>query len=244
MILKFLGTRGEIEARSKLHGMHSSLLIVHASHKVMIDCGSDWAERLRGLRPEAIVLTHAHSDHAGGLKSGSPCPVFATASTWELLKRCPIGSRRMISPFETFEIGQVAFEAFPVEHSLRAPAVGYRVQCSGACLVYVPDVASIPDAPRVFAGVDIYIGDGASLMRPLLRKRGDALIGHAPIATQLKWCQAATVHRAIFTHCGSQIVAGDEQEASLKVRELGERHGIQASLAYDGLRITLDRTPS
>ena len=80
---------------------------------------------------------------------------------------------------------------------------------------------------------------GATLVRPLLRKRGDALIGHAPIAAQLKWCQTESVRRAIFTHCGSQIVACDKQEIALKVRGLGEQYGLRASLAYDGLQITV-----
>jgi hypothetical protein len=34
----------------------------------------------------------------------------------------------------------VAFEAFAVEHSLLAPAVGYRVSAGRACFFYVPDV--------------------------------------------------------------------------------------------------------
>jgi hypothetical protein len=87
--------------------------------------------------------------------------------------------------------------------------------------------------------VDIFIGDGATVLRPLLRRRGNVLIGHASSASQLKWCHEAGVHRAIFTHCGSQIVAGDEQKAAAKVHELGEHLGIDAGLAYDGLQISI-----
>src|ERR671923_2745656 len=79
MKLIFLGTRGEIEARSKRHRMHSSLLVTNGRSRVMIDCGRDWTSRVRRLAPDAIILTHAHPDRADGLKNGPPCPVFATA---------------------------------------------------------------------------------------------------------------------------------------------------------------------
>jgi phosphoribosyl 1,2-cyclic phosphodiesterase len=238
MLLKFLGTRGEIEARSRRHRMHSSVLFLDR-RKVMIDCGVDWLERIARINPDAILLTHAHPDHAGGLKMGSRCPVFATVETWEIMRRYPIAERCVLSAHQTLKIGNLAFEAFPVEHSLRAPAVGYIVEGGGVRLIYVPDVASITESSRVFAGVDIYIGDGASIARPLVRKRGNVRIGHASIAAQLEWCQREGVRCAIFTHCGSQIVAGDEQKVSSRLRELGEARGVEVTLAFDGCELAL-----
>ena len=41
MKLTFLGTRGEIEARTRQHRMHSSVLVSYRGAKVMIDCGLD-----------------------------------------------------------------------------------------------------------------------------------------------------------------------------------------------------------
>jgi ribonuclease BN (tRNA processing enzyme) len=38
----FLGTRGEIDARSRCHRRHASLLVLHRHRRVMIDCGADW----------------------------------------------------------------------------------------------------------------------------------------------------------------------------------------------------------
>src|SRR5207249_11598356 len=69
MKLTFLGTRGEIEARTRRHRMHSSLLVTHRGKKVMIDCGLDWLGKFQRLHLDAIVLTHAHPDHAWGLRS-------------------------------------------------------------------------------------------------------------------------------------------------------------------------------
>jgi glyoxylase-like metal-dependent hydrolase (beta-lactamase superfamily II) len=143
--------------------MHSSLLVADGRSRVMIDCGIDWASRVCRLTPDAILLTHAHSDHAGGLKSGSRCPVFATEDTWGLLKRYGIADKRLIAAHKPFRIGPFSFEAAPVQHSLRPPAVGFQIREGGHCVLYVPDVALIPEQSRVLAGVDIYIGDGATL---------------------------------------------------------------------------------
>jgi glyoxylase-like metal-dependent hydrolase (beta-lactamase superfamily II) len=71
MKLTFLGTRAEIEIRSGQRGRHSALLIEHGSSRIMIDCGTDWPRRLRAIGPTAIVLTHAHDDHAAGLANGT-----------------------------------------------------------------------------------------------------------------------------------------------------------------------------
>jgi len=64
--LTFLGTRGEIEARTRRHRMHSSLLVSYRGADVMIDCGLDWLGKFERLHLDAIVLTHAHPDHAWG----------------------------------------------------------------------------------------------------------------------------------------------------------------------------------
>jgi len=126
MKLTFLGTRCEIEARTRRHRMHSSLLVSYRSARVMIDCGLDWLGKFKRLRPSAIVLTHAHPDHAWGLKNGAPCPVYAPEKTWQTLQ---IGSIKERTPTK---ISGILFEAFPVEHSILAPAVEYRVSAGHA----------------------------------------------------------------------------------------------------------------
>lgn len=240
MKLTFLGTRGYIEAESDRHRMHSSLLIAYRGRRVMIDCGETWRGELDAVAPRAVVVTHAHPDHAHGLADGAPCPVWAPEAVWEEIERYPIGDRRTVEPRKPFEpVAGIEFEAFPVEHSIRAPAVGYRVTAGRVAIFYAPDVVYVPDREEAFAGCRLYVGDGATIDRSLVRRpRGDALVGHAPVRTQLTWCRDEGVPEMIVTHCGTQIVQGeldDPEAVREKLRRYAEEREVQVEVAYDGM---------
>jgi phosphoribosyl 1,2-cyclic phosphodiesterase len=237
--LTFLGTRGYIDQRSPRHQRHSALLVSYRGRSVMIDCGEDWRGKLAEIGPSALVLTHGHPDHAFGLQSGAGCPVYATATTWQLIEHYPITVRREIAPRRPIDIEGMAFEAFPVAHSIRAPAVGFRITAGRSAIFYVPDVVYIEDRARALDGVRLYIGDAATMARPLVRRRGDALIGHTPVRTQLTWCSEAGVPRAIFTHCGSEIVGGEEDVICSRLEEFARERGVEAALAHDGMEVVL-----
>jgi len=219
--------------------MHTALLVAWHRRRVMIDCGDDWRGKISHLDPAAIVITHAHSDHAGALRNGTPCPVFATQETWSRIRGKPIAERIVIHVRKPIDIYGIRFEAFALEHSIRAPAVGYRITAGRACVFYSPDVVAIHDRHEALRDIQFYIGDGASLKRGILRKRGNTLIGHASIRTQLEWCRSEGVRRAIFTHCGSQVVAGNESLMQEDVAAFGKAAGVKACVATDGLELVL-----
>lgn len=215
--LTFLGTRGETKVRLSCHRRHSALLVERSDVRIMIDCGVDWLGRLDGIAPTAIVLTHAHADHAGGLARGVPCPVYATSETLQLLRRFPIRDLHKMPLNKSVTIGGLRFKACRVQHSIRAPAVGYRVSAKAGCFFYLPDVAGLPNGSAALRQVDLYIGDGATMRRSMVRMKAGTLIGHAPITAQLDWCAKAHVRRAIFTNCGSPIVRGDPRALSATI---------------------------
>ncbi|NIP83289.1 MAG: MBL fold metallo-hydrolase, partial [Gemmatimonadetes bacterium] len=140
MKLTFLGTRGEIEARTRRHRMHTSLLVEYRGGRVMVDAGEDWREAVHELRPRphGIVVTHAHPDHAWGLETGAPAPVWATGVAWEAMEgyAIPRSERRAVELRTPFRIRDIVFEAFGVEHSIRAPAVGYRIRAGRVTVWY------------------------------------------------------------------------------------------------------------
>jgi phosphoribosyl 1,2-cyclic phosphodiesterase len=241
MKLTFLGTRGEIEAHNRRHRRHAALLVEYYGRRVMVDCGEDWLGRIEAVQPHAIILTHAHPDHAWGLQDGAPCPVHATEETWEDIADYPIPAdqRRTVEPREPFQAGGIGFHAFPVEHSTRCPAVGYRITAGKVTVWYAPDLVYIQDRAAALGGCRLYIGDAATPGQSMVRRRGDRLIGHTPMRTQLTWCQKEGVSEAVFTHCGSAIVAGDERPLGAQLRQWAEERGVKASIAHDGLERVL-----
>ena len=165
--------------------------------------------------------------------------MYAPEKTWQELLRYPIKEHRLIKERTPTKICGITFEAFPVEHSILSPAVGYRVSAGRACIFYAPDLIFIHERSAALKGAQIYIGDGATVTRSFIRKRGRALIGHAPVRTQLTWCQKEGVPRAIITHCGSEIVTGDEREISAKIREMTAERCVDVRIAYDGMTLRL-----
>jgi phosphoribosyl 1,2-cyclic phosphodiesterase len=235
MKLTFLGTRGEIEPRNRRHRRHTALLVEYRHGRAMVDCGDDWRGRLDAIAPEAIVLTHAHPDHAWGLDEGAPCPVYATAVTWEDIGDYPIEEGHTVEPEQPVTVDGITFTAYTVEHSTRCPAVGYRIEAGRAAVWYAPDLVYIHKRAEALRGVKLYIGDGATLTRSMVRRRGERLIGHAPVRTQLTWCEKEGVPEAIVTHCGSQIVAGDERKVGPQIDRWAAERGISARIAFDGM---------
>lgn len=219
--------------------MHSTCSVTYKGKGLTIDCGIDWLGKLDRLNPKAVIVSHGHPDHAQGLRDGCPCPVYATSETWDVINEYPIEDKRTIKARVKTKIRGLWVEAFPVLHSTRAPAVGYRITGGKVTIFYVPDVAYIEDRSEALNAVKLYVGDGASIERPFIRKPGETIIGHAPVQTQLTWCKNEGVPRALFTHCGSEIVKEHERTVRARIQDLAEERGVSAGVAYDGMEVVV-----
>ena len=241
MKITFLGTRGYIDARSKIHYRHTSTLISYKGKRILIDCGLDWLGKIEQIKPDAIFLTHAHPDHSWGLEHGAPCPVYATQESWDVkeLKTFAITEKNVIHDRQKIHLWGITIEVFSVVHSIRCPAVGYRITAGRVTIFCAHDLISIHERAAALRSVSLYIGDGATIMRPMLRRRGTQLFGHTTIKTQLGWCKKEKISRAIFTHCGTQIVAGNAKIVERKIRELGLEMGVITWVAHDGMSIVI-----
>ncbi len=85
-----------------------------------------------------------------------------TQETWNAIGHYPIADRELVEARRALLVRGIEFEAFPVEHSLRAPAVGYRIRAGRVVIFYAPDVVSVVDEEKALSGLDLYVGDGSS----------------------------------------------------------------------------------
>jgi phosphoribosyl 1,2-cyclic phosphodiesterase len=112
----------------------NALVVECGGTRIMIDCGfgvRDTAERLAriGVAPEsltAIVVTHEHSDHVGGVPAFAArhrIPVWLTFGTLEMVAERFAGMDRVygFDSHDRVPIGDLEVLPFPVPHDAREP---------------------------------------------------------------------------------------------------------------------------
>lgn len=135
-------------------------------HSVVIDVSGDFRQgALRhGLdRLDAVLLTHAHSDHTAGLDdlrifsqvTGKPTVLHATEDTYRDIRTrfayafappknygggAPQYDVRIVDPRESFTLGDWRVTPLPVHHGPE-PILGYRI----GDFAFITDVTDIPD---------------------------------------------------------------------------------------------------
>ena len=112
----------------------NALLIESGDTRVLLDCGfglSEVTSRLSRLgldasSLDAIIVTHEHGDHSGGvakLASRFDVAVYLTRGTLSALgaEGRSIPRRILIDPYTAFAIGGIEVRPFPVPHDAREP---------------------------------------------------------------------------------------------------------------------------
>jgi len=232
MRLEFLGTRGEIKETSPRHRMHSALVIETRGKRILCDFGESWAEADLP-KCDYIWLSHAHPDHVGGLKGRElRQPIFMSKATDGALshEEFPFEDRRVVEG--DFRFGTIRAREVFVHHSIKAPASGLVLSTEIGKVLYFPDVLSIPNRDQVMANAQIYIGDGASIARDLVRRKNARVYGHASMRTQIGWCEDASVPLTIFTHFGKEAVEMGDRALRTQLVKFAEKTRVQ--IAWDG----------
>lgn len=117
-------------------GSQGNALIVEAGRtRILLDCGFSVADTTRrlcrlGIRPEelsAIIVTHEHDDHIGGVARFArkhALTTWMTAGTYRGLERLFDSDidLRLIQGYAPFAIGDILVVPYPVPHDAREPA--------------------------------------------------------------------------------------------------------------------------
>lgn len=214
----------------------SSIILERGKHKILVDFG-------RGLKkiPDdvtEIIISHAHPDHAFGLKGMIlSVPVFMNKFSNKILSKENYPFRRKVFWRNPFHLGQIKITPVPVKHSIKAPASGLIFDIDNKRIAYFPDVLKLKDM-EVLKGISLYIGDGASLDRDLVRKRNGLSYGHASIRTQLEWLRQAKVPRAVFMHFGKWALQGNLKRL---FRALSSEFGISVRGAFGNYKVRIGK---
>lgn len=174
MKLQFLGTGTstgvpQIGCRCKVccssdprdNRLRCSAMLVEGDTHILIDCSPDF--RQQALRAniehiDALLLTHSHYDHTGGIDdlrpfcTYAPLPIYAEPKVIGDIKArlpyCFIEPRypgipqldmRPIAPLHTFMVGDVMVQPLRVMH-YNLPIVGYRI----GRVAYITDCLTMP----------------------------------------------------------------------------------------------------
>jgi phosphoribosyl 1,2-cyclic phosphodiesterase len=196
---------------------------------LLVDCGfalKEVARRLARLQLElsglrAILVTHEHSDHVGGvfrLAAAVGVPVYLTHGTREGSRRLPTFDERacrLISPDEPLEVHGLGVSPFPVPHDAREP-VQYVFEDNHSRLGLLTDIGrSTPHVIGALAGLTALVLEAnhdRSLLAggnypPSLKRRIGGDYGHLEnqaAAAILQSLDRSLLHTVVAAHLSRQ----------------------------------------
>jgi ribonuclease BN (tRNA processing enzyme) len=244
MRLTFLGTgaAGGTPGGGRSRRRESSLLIEADTATVLVDATSQLDEQLVEVSAiDAVVLTHAHRDAAGGLpaldrrrrRQGQP-PVRLLASPQAIVviagRGRPLEALRpsAVEPGRSRRVGGLALRAVEVPHARdpRYRTYAWRVSDGRSTLVYASDVAAV-EAPlaRLARRADLLVIDGAMWRR--------TLFSHLTIDRELPALCGWPVARILLTQIGRTAPPHEQLERA--VRAICPK----AAPAWDGMTVDL-----
>jgi phosphoribosyl 1,2-cyclic phosphodiesterase len=190
-------------------GSQGNALVVEAGRtRLLLDCGFGLGEstaRLArlGLEPRdlnAIVVTHEHDDHIGGvarLARKYELPVYLTYGTLTALdgERAAVAEITLIDSHTPFAVGDIEVRPYPVPHDAREPAQFVFGDGNATLGVLTDAGASTPHIATMLSGLTALVlecnHDSAMLANgsypPSLKRRIASRFGHLAndVAAQL-----------------------------------------------------------
>jgi phosphoribosyl 1,2-cyclic phosphate phosphodiesterase len=156
----------------------SSALIEVEGKRILIDCGPDFREQMlqeNFLPLDAVLLTHEHYDHVGGLDDLRPFCIFGAVNIYgedscvkHIGQRIPycFGENKYpsapslvlhkIEAYKVLEVGNAKIYPFRIMHG-KMPILGFRI----GQFAYITDMKSVPqESMKYLKGLKLLIVNG------------------------------------------------------------------------------------
>ncbi len=221
----------------------SSLLIETGLSTILVDAGPDVLLQLADAKVkkiDAVLLTHAHSDAAGGLnllgawlseRGMAWVPLYYPAGADKRIASKMLDSFDLI-PLpngKDISVGKTKILAFPVRHGMNydEPTFGYRI----GGLVYASDMEGAPESslPKM-EDAEALVIDGT-----FWEER--SVPGHFTVDAALDFCRTLGPKSVYFTQIGHRYPPHEEAQKLLDERTAGMDLPFPVTIAYDGLEI-------
>ena len=215
--------------------LRCSAMIETEDTRILIDCGPDFREQM--LRQDfrkidAILITHSHYDHVGGIDDVRPFCVFGDVNIYcdpisekslrqtvpycfaeHLYPGVPQICLHTILPHEELQINGLRIIPFQIMHD-KLPILGYKI----GKLAYITDMKTIPVRELdLLQDIDYLVVNALRFDKP---HHSHMLVGEA-----LEFAKRTSAKRVFFTHMCHDIGLHEEVNKILP-------KGVQ--LAFDG----------
>lgn len=217
--------------------LRASVLVEVNNVNLLIDCGPDFREQMLsagGPKLEALLITHSHYDHVGGIDDlrpycsiGDGFPIYCKNDVaQDLYNRVPYcfaehpypGVPTLnITEIDTkpFKVGNIVVKPLPIMH-YKLPILGYKI----GNMAYITDAKTISDCTiEMIKGID-------TLVINALRQKEH--ISHMSLQQSLDVINQVQPRIAYLTHLSHDM--GRHADVSKVLPE-------NVKIAYDGLSI-------
>ncbi|MBN1106988.1 MAG: MBL fold metallo-hydrolase [Deltaproteobacteria bacterium] len=196
--------------------------------RFLLDCGASsmTAMKHQGVDPvwiDAILLSHLHGDHFGGLpffllegqlvskrnrpltvlgpegtqrRVGDAMEIFFPGST-EMTLRFPLDYLQYTGE-EPLGLGPMKVTAYPVVHASGAPPCAIRVECAGRVIAYSGDTEWTDTLFSVAGGADLFICEAYYFDKKMKY--------HLDYRTLMEHREALKCKRLILTHMSEDLL--------------------------------------